>query len=740
MTLFSAVLFSVFTSAMFFIKGQFFSGSGTSDLLSYFSAVPYICIIIIPCLCYKRSITIYDDFIPVSRVKKLLNTFFRAFLSFSFIVFMMLPVCLLVNLFGSVDWGQIFTGFICLLLYGACLISLCIFLNELLPNSIAAFAVSALTLAIFNSIHLVPLYMNTQNFITANCKLLSFAWHFDAASKGIFDTRDILWFILWTVVFILAAYFTVEFRKGLKLNKIQKQFFAGICSILLFALLNCNNYFLRLDFSKNKSYSVSTYTKTIVQNLDDTLNITYYRSGSLSKLYPQIRDITDFLNSFSVLDKKINCTVKDPDKDTTLKTMLENYGVSSQQLQNTGANSTEYINVYSAIVLEYMGNVQLIPFIMSSQTLEYDLDIRLKTLIAQKNIAVNLVVANGMSLDEDYSFIIPWLNSQGILVNPLYIEDPSFSQTLEYTTGPLFVIGDSEINIENAIAIENYILQNRGSAVFAVSPYSAAIEDDWSITANKRTNLVEMLENWGVRFTDKIAADISCARITMYSDDGQEDNPFEQSSTTTEVLNYPLWPSLLPQQYCRLGMTLFWPVCLELSQNAMPYLVTSSQGYNYQTDRASPSRLIETNPFLVTVENAAEHEKGTQIIGAQITGPLTGLYNYGSCDDSNIIVISDQYFLNTLMTGYIGGDFGDYRNFEFISNCILNLNGEDELAQLQSKTTRDSSLYKINEINQFIRLMRLVYAVCFIIIPLIYVMIFILSIILRKKRRVNIND
>ena len=215
----------------------------------------------------------------------------------------------------------------------------------------------------------------------------------------------------------------------------------------------------------------------------------------------------------------------------------------------------------------------------------------------------------------------------------------------------------------------------------------------------------------------------------MYSDDDQK-----------EVLNYPFWPNLMPQQNCSLGMTLFWPVCLELSQNAEPYLVTSSLGYNYQTDKASPSRLLETNPFLVKIDDAANHQRGTQIIGAQITGPLTGLFNYGSCEDSNIIVIPDQYFLNTTMTGYIGGDFGDYRNFEFISHCILNLNGEGELAKLQSKTKRDTSLYKINDFAQLLRLMYLVYAVSFVIIPLIYVVAFITTRIIRNKRRININD
>ncbi len=719
MTLFSAILFSVFTSAMFFIKGQFFAGSGTSDLLNYFSNVPYICIIVVPSLCYKKSISIYDDFIPLSRGKKLLQNFLRIFINFAIIIAFMLPVCLLVNLFGSLDPGQVFTGLLCLLFYGASLIALCLFINEVFSNSIVSFVVSALLLALFNSIHLLPLYVNTNAFFTFICKLFSFAWHFDAASKGIIDTRDILWLLLSTVLFLYSAWRVILLKKGRIFTRKQKCFYSGIFALLLLLLFNSASYYKRFDFSKTKSYSLSSYTKKLADNLEDNLKITYYRSGTLSKLYPQIRDVSDFLTSYTLLNNQISCTIKDPDKDEEIKSMLENYGVTSQQIQNVGATTTQYTSVYSAIVLEYRGMIQLIPFIMSSQTLEYDLDTRIKNLLSAKNMVINIVIGNGMSLDQDYNFIIPWLNSQGILANPLYIEDPSFEYYLSQSSGPLLVIGDSQINIDKAIAIEAYILEQKGNALFAVSPYSCTIEDDWSISANSKTNLVEMLENWGVTFTDKITADISSARITMYSDDGQEENPFELSNSMTEVLNYPLWVNLLPQQYCRLGMTLFWPVSLELSGNAIPYLVSSPSAYTYKTDRASPKRLIETNPFYLQ-DGGAGKEKATQILGAQITGPLSGLYNLASCNDSNIIVIPDQYFLNTLMTGYIGGDFGDYRNFEFISNCLLNLAGESELAQLQSKTTRDTSLYKITDQNQFLRLRLLVLIMIFVVIPIFY--------------------
>ena len=726
MTLFSAILFSVFTGAMFFIKGQFFAGSGTSDLLNYFSNVPYICILVIPSLCYKKSISIYDDFIPLSRAKKFLQNFLRIFINFAIIIAFMLPVCLLVNLFGSVDPGQVFTGLFCLLFYGASLIALCLFINEVFSNSIVSFVISALLLAVFNSIHLVPLYVNTNSFFTFICKLFSFAWHFDAASKGIIDTRDFLWLLLSAGLFLYAAWLLIMFKKGRVFNRKQKFFYSEILIILLLLLFNTSSYYKRFDFSKTKSYSVSTYTKRLADNLEDNLKITYYRSGTLSKLYPQIRDVSDFLTSYTQLNKKISYTIKDPDKDEEIRNMLNNYGVTSQQIQNVGATSTQYTSVYSAIVLEYRGMIQIIPFLMSSQTLEYDMGTRIKNLLQAKNLIVNIVIGNGMSLDQDYSFIIPWFNSQGILANPLYLEDPAFATNLSLASGPLLVIGDSQINIDNAIAIEKYILEEKGNALFAVSPYSCTIDQDWSLSANYRTNIVEMLENWGVTFTDKIAADISCARITMYSDDGQADNPFEASSSVTEVLNYPLWISLLPQEYCQLGMTLFWPVSLELSQNAMPYLVSSSMAYTYKTDRASPKRLIETNPFYVQPESAADKEKGSQILGAQITGPLKGLYNLSSCKDSNIIVISDQYFLNTLMTGYIGGDFGDYRNFEFVSNCLLNLAGEKELAQLQSKITRDTSLYKITDQLQFLKLRLLVFIMIFAVIPLLQLLVFLL--------------
>ena len=709
------VLFEVFVCVNYFIRGQFFTGSGTTDLVLFFSAVPYICIIAIPALCYKQTFSAYDDFIPLTELNRQTAIFLTRFILYCIQLILLLPAVLLINLFGTPDAGQIFTSFICLIFYGAAVIALCNFIQTAISNKVSSLIISALVLALFNSAHLFALYVQLPDFLVSLFRLMSFAWHFDAAGKGLFDTRDIFWLAGSAALFIFLSDTVVQLKKGRRFNANLKLRHILLPVICLLVMLNANRWYTRADFSKNKTYSISKYTKTLLNRIESPVKITYYRSSSIAKLYPQIRDVADFLTEYAGQSSKVSLIIKDPDKDSAVRTMLENYGIASQQLRTVSGTSTEYLTVYSAIVIEMDGNAETIGFTMAANTLEYDLDGRLKHLISGYARNVNIVAGNGMSLSEDYSYVIPWLQSQGFICNPLYIDDPAFSEALSASTGPLLLLGDSEINIEAAIAIESYILQNKGNALLALSPYVADIENSWYITQSPRTNVLEMAENWGVRFLPQITADISCARITMYADD----------NNATQLLNYPLWPSLMAQQNATLGMTFFWPTALSLDSEASdnytvsPYLISSPAAYLIDEDKASPEKLFETNPFLINETNAGGSSGyGTQIFAAEIKGALQGLYIAGTSENSHIIIIPDQYFVSTLMNGYIGGDSGDYRNFEFLTNCLLKLNGEEELAALQSRTSRDTSLYKITDIVQLNSLRFITYLILFVIIPL----------------------
>lgn len=728
----TALIFSVFISINFYISKRFFTGYGSTDLLLFFSAVPYVSILAIPALCYKRSDSIYNDFIPLSTLKKIFIRYLSILILFSILILLLTPAVLCINFFGDIDYGQFIISLLCLELFGSAVIALTIFIQEIFESPVISFVISAVILAIINSAHLFTTYVKLPEFFNSIFKFLSFTWHFDAAGKGIIDSRDITALLCSTVIFIFLAALVKELKKGRHFYKREIFNQIGIYAALILLMLNGSRWYFRIDCSKTKTYSLSAYTKELLNYVDSQVKITYYRSSSLSRIYPQVRDVSDYLISYTSMNKNLTYVLKDPEKDEKSASLLEDYGIQSQPFVNASKTSTEYTNVYSSIVIEYNGNFEVIPFVLSTDTIEYDLDGRINHLVNNKSRNVNIIVGNGMSLTDDYSYVVPWLSSQGFVCNALFTEDPMFSENLSAATGPLLVIGDSGIKSEQASQIESYILENKGNAVFTVSPYKSNIEGDWNLSETYSNNIADMAENWGVHFTDRITADISCARITMSSQTTDQQTQTE-SSVITRVINYPLWIDVLPQNNCKSGANLYWAPELELSGNAKPLLYSSSSTWTYEIDEDSPEKLIETNPFILE-DNGFKPENKSRILAAVVSGKLSGLYNNFESDKSTVIVIPDQYFLSTLMAGYTG----ESKNFSFITTTLLKLNGETELAQLQEKTAKNTSLYKTTDETQLLKNKNITYEIIFGLVPLLIIIWGILSTVLlvRKIRHV----
>ena len=104
---FIAIIFNLLVSINFFIKNQFFVGNST-NLTLFFAVIPFFAIILVPALCYKQSISVYDDFLPLSTTKKIIQNFFTNLLKFTILILFLIPNCLVVNFFGNIDFGKVF--------------------------------------------------------------------------------------------------------------------------------------------------------------------------------------------------------------------------------------------------------------------------------------------------------------------------------------------------------------------------------------------------------------------------------------------------------------------------------------------------------------------------------------------------------------------------------------------------------------------------------------------------------
>ena len=702
------VLYSIF---QFFVFHHFFGETGTTDLHQFFSGIPYICIFVIPTLGSFVAFSEDELYLPSSSLVMVASKILSLLTVLGFSLILMLVVPITVSFYGDVDVSSLITSYFALILYFMCSTSLAVFIFSAIAIPGFAFVVCALVLAAVNSLHLVALYINPNSFIVSVAKFFSFAWHFDAAGKGLLDTRDIFFFIIAFLLFAFLAVYSLEKRRDNNSSFIRI-FTVLFCTMLFLLCLNSTRFYSRIDTTSDHSFSVSNFSKLLLDEIDEPLDITLYQSSSLRNLYPQVQDAEDYLSEYASRSSLVSYRRLDPEKDDLVST-LESYGIQGQPIQESGKNS--YSLVYSAIVISYLDQVETIPFVLSADTLEYDLDSRIQRLVRDKTRIVQIVIGNGMTLEQDYSYITPYLESQGFAIVQTYMPSLSYPEAGQmpfslYQNIPLIVLGTAHFMPEDAEALVQFI-QNGGKAFIATSPYTVDIKNDWSILPID-DYVVYRLQELGVYYKDKVTADISNFRITLYGDTDAEGNPV---TAKTEYINYSLWPVLMTQENAPMGMTVFWPTAIDIDKNVSsdygfiprPYLVTSSSAWQMEQVEGQ----VITDPFICEKSPEPNEMKGQFNVSVSLTKD-------GEKDPSAII-IGDQYGFATGMIGYSSGSALDVRNLSFLTDSILKISGESEILTLKNRSIRNTSLYKkdytlIQKNSAFV-----IFALCFVILLII---------------------
>ena len=699
-----AVLFAAVCSFYYFFVSGFFSGNAVPDIRFFFAAFPYVSIVVIPLLCFPSGDKSFVDAPPLSPFAR---TFFDFILPFARFVLILLPLVLVplcTGFFGDIDTSGIIAGFAISLSYGAAAVSLAVFFYTVFSPH-RAFIVSAACFAFAGFASL-----------SETLRPLSFAYRADAAAKGIVDTRDIVFFCTISAFFLFAAFIASEKKRRIFFPRNERCMHVVILLIIVFASLNGKRYYARIDLTKNKTFSLSDYGKKTLSRLTSPLTITYYRSPRIASVYPSSRDVYEYVKMYARENSAVNVAVKDPDA-SGVSDVLNRFGILPQTFRS---GKGDEVSLFSALVFEYEGEIQTIPFIVSADRIEYDLTRCVKNFVDGSRPRVLILTGNGMTLSEDYSYVVPWLSLQGF--DCIEIEARTLS---DYAGGDILIVfGASKLSDKDAAAIEAFVLSG-GSALFAVSPYDADIKSTWSIERPENTALIELLSFWGISFESALVLSTACAFITLASGEaGQGTGQFES-------IGYPLWISIPPQDEAKRGLTLFWasPVKIE-NASAKPLLVSSPSSWVVR-ENLSGGPLFKTNPF--SLQKVAPDRLQSYAAGAYFDGELSGMYVPEKKEASRIAVVADQYFAASLPLSYIGGETGDYRNLDFLTHVVLKLTGDKGLAELQNKGSV-RTLYKTPDAASFSAARKKTLAVAFILVPLFYAALVLFSAAMQKRR------
>jgi ABC-2 type transport system permease protein len=197
-----------FFFATFFLFNQ-------ASLRNFFALLPVIFSFVVPAITmrlfaeefhigsYETLLTLPVTFKDVVLGKFLAGT---AFLAAMLIPTLSYPIT--VALLGKLDWGPVLGGYIGALLLGAAFCAIGLWASSLTRNQITAFIIG--TALCFTLTLLDKILFFLPESIISGLQYLGADFHFENISKGILDSRDILYFISVSFVALYGVTLTLQ--------------------------------------------------------------------------------------------------------------------------------------------------------------------------------------------------------------------------------------------------------------------------------------------------------------------------------------------------------------------------------------------------------------------------------------------------------------------------------------------------------------------------------------------------
>lgn len=198
--------------------------SGYATLDSLFSIAPWVFLFLVPAVTMrtfseeKRSGTIELILTrPISDTQMVLGKFFASVVLVLIILIpallFYLSVYLLGNPVGNIDTGGTWGSFIGLFFLASAYAAVGIFTSSLTDNQIVSFILSMLLCFLLytglESLALLDAFSGIKYFLAS----LSISEHYSSMSRGVIDTRDVVYFVALSALFLIFTRTKLESRK-----------------------------------------------------------------------------------------------------------------------------------------------------------------------------------------------------------------------------------------------------------------------------------------------------------------------------------------------------------------------------------------------------------------------------------------------------------------------------------------------------------------------------------------------
>ncbi len=213
------VFFTIISNGLFFIINPFFE-QNLVTMRAYFNFVPWLYLFLVPAITMRtwseerKSGTIEFLFTsPLTEMQIIISKFLSslAFLLIALTASLTIPITLM--FLGKIDLGVIFASYVGSIFMGMAYIAIGIFFSACTDNQIVAFITSLVAIFFLLILGILPVYLGTIGWFPDFLVYLSLSSHFENVTRGVIDSRDLIYYVSIVVLFLSFNTYYLKSRK-----------------------------------------------------------------------------------------------------------------------------------------------------------------------------------------------------------------------------------------------------------------------------------------------------------------------------------------------------------------------------------------------------------------------------------------------------------------------------------------------------------------------------------------------
>lgn len=522
--------------------------AGYASLDSFFTLAPLFLLVLIPALTMrsfaeeKRSGTFN---LLLSRPLRLSTIWLSKWISAAIFILLVIlsTIIYLCTLYflgapkGNIDIGASIISYFSLILISWVFLSIGLFSSCISKNQILAFIVALfLNIVFYYGFDLISTFSSVgkvQVFISS----LGLHSHYHLMQQGAFELRDILVLLIYITLFFSASISILSID-----NRRNKYYLLTLACILVLILTNILTPFIQFDFTKDKKYTISNYSKGIMKDLSENkskaISINVYLNDNLNPGFQRLRDavrnLLSELNRYA--DYNINISFIDP---TTLPVGKEDRSVymakqgmpaiTLNEVDRNNKISQQIIYPYAQIISDHDtipvsllknigGNSAEENLNASIENLEFQFIDALHVISRKDTVNIAFIEGHG-ELSRSYVYDAEEILAKYFFVNRGQI---GYDVTVLDNFKVVIIAGPTQKYSESEKYILDQYLMKGGRILWLID---GAIVSHQELTLNgqspsmkNETNLDDLLFSYGVRIEPDLLQDAQCSSILLNAD------------------------------------------------------------------------------------------------------------------------------------------------------------------------------------------------------------------------------